>query len=113
MLDVAGRALVDAVFVRKIKLDDTGLAILGALDGATAVEAVAGAVADARVSIGGRKLGMGRLGPRLLDDLGGPRRVSACGEQASGDAGGRNERRGEAVRFERERQRLLGILLLE
>lgn len=43
MLDVAGRALVDAVFVRKIKLDDAGLAILGALDGVAPVEAVAAA----------------------------------------------------------------------
>lgn len=41
MLDVAGRALVDAVFVRKIKLDDAGLAILGALDGAASIEEVA------------------------------------------------------------------------
>lgn len=42
MLDVAGRALVDAVFVRKIKLDDAGLAILGALDGDASIEEVAG-----------------------------------------------------------------------
>ncbi len=48
VLDKAGRALVDTVFVRKIKLDDTGLAILSALDAATMDELAERAGSDTK-----------------------------------------------------------------
>ena len=79
---------------------------------AHAVETIARAVADARVGVGGREIGMRRAAPRPLQDLGGARRVPARGQQAAGDGGGGNEVGCEAMRFERQVQCALGIALL-
>src|SRR4029079_666002 len=79
---------------------------------AHAVEAIARAVANARVGVGRSEIGMWRAAPRALQDLGGAGSVPARGQKTPGDGGGRYQVGREAMRLQGQVQGALRIVFL-